>query len=137
MAERKRIALLMGQADEFYQERFVKGFLRQAFSQDMDVCIFSMYIKYQDTPAREIGDSNIYRLINYSRFDAVVILLDTIQTPGVAVALEEEIKERFSGPVLVVDLESRFFKTIWTDSYTPVRKLIDHLIEDHGFTDIA
>ena len=137
MAERKRIALLMGQADEFYQERFVKGFLKQAFSQDMDVCIFSMYIKYQDTPAREIGDSNIYRLINYSRFDAVVILMDTIQTPGVAAALEEEIKERFSGPVLVVDLESRFFKTIWTDSYTPVRKLIDHLIEDHGFTDIA
>ena len=137
MADRKRIALLLGQADEYYQERFIKGFLAQAFSQNMDVCIFSMYIKYQDTPAREIGDSNIYRLVNYSKFDAVVLLLDTIQTPGVAASLEEEVKERFSGPVLVVDLESRYFKTIWTDSYTPVRKLIDHLIEEHGYTDIA
>ena len=137
MAARKRIALLLGQADEYYQERFIKGFLEQAFSDDFDVCIFSMYIKYQDTPAREIGDSNIFRLVNYSRFDAVVLLLDTIQTPGVADALEDEIKSRFSGPVLAVDLESKCFKTIWTDSYTPVRRLIDHLIEVHGYTDIA
>ncbi len=137
MIRRKRIALLMGQADEFYQERFAKGFLKQAFSDDMDVCIFSMYIKYQDTVAREIGDSNIFNLVNYSLFDAVVVLLDTIQTPGVADALEDEIKNRFSGPVLVVDLESKHFRSIWTDSYTPVRKLIDHLIEDHGYKDIA
>ena len=128
MAARKRIALLLGQADEYYQERFIKGFLKQAFEDDMDVCVFSMYIKYQDTPAREIGDSNIFHLVNYSKFDAVVLLLDTIQTPGVASDLEEEIKSRFSGPVLVVDLESKYFKTIWTDGYTPVRRLIDHLI---------
>lgn len=137
MAVRKRIALLLGQADEYYQERFIKGFLKQAFEDDMDVCVFSMYIKYQDTPAREIGDSNIFHLVNYSKFDAVVLLLDTIQTPGVASDLEEEIKSRFSGPVLVVDLESKYFKTIWTDGYTPVRRLIDHLIEVHGYKDIA
>ncbi len=137
MAARKRVALLLGQADENYQERFIKGFLEQAFKQDLDVCVFSMYIKYQDTNAREIGDSNIFNLVNYSLFDAVVVLLDTIQTPGVADALEDEIKRRFAGPVLVVDLESKYFNTIWTDSYTPVRKLIDHLIEEHGYRDIA
>ncbi|MCR5251044.1 MAG: EAL domain-containing protein [Lachnospiraceae bacterium] len=137
MASRKRIALLMGQADEYYQLRFIRGFVQEAFDRDTDVCIFSMLIKYQNTPARETGDSNIFSLVNYSLFDAVVLLSDTIQTPGVLEALEEKIKKSFQGPVLVVDQKSRNFPSIWTDSYTPVRKLIAHLIEKHGYKDIA
>ncbi len=137
MAERKRIALLLGQADENYQEQFIRSFLTQAFSDDLDVCIFSMYLKYQSTAARETGEANIYTLVNYHLFDAVVLLLDTIQTPGVADALVREIKKEFSGPVLTVDLETKDFPGINTDSYTPVRKLIDHLIEVHDYRDIA
>ncbi len=137
MADRKRIALLLGQADENYQEQFIRSFLTQAFSDDMDVCIFSMYLKYQSTAARETGEANIYTLVNYSLFDAVVLLPDTIQTPGVADALVKEIKKDFSGPVLTVDLETKEFPGIQTDSYTPVRKLVDHLIEVHDYKDIA
>ena len=89
MSGRKRIALLLGQADEFYQSRFIDGFLRQAFKADLDVCIFSMYLKYQDTEARECGDKRIYSLVNYRLFDAVVVLPDTIQTPGMAQEIEK------------------------------------------------
>ncbi|MBR5421633.1 MAG: EAL domain-containing protein [Lachnospiraceae bacterium] len=137
MAARKRIALLMAQADENYQEKFIRGFLRPLFAEDFDVCIFSMYIKYQDTTTREVGESNIYSLVNYSLFDAVVLLSDTIQTPGVLQALEEKIHECYTGPVLVVDARSTYFPSIWTDSYTPFRSLVDHLIEVHGYKDIA
>ena len=60
---RKRYAVLVGQADESYQERFMRGFLRSAFANNADVCVFSMYVKYQDTAEREQGDSNIYSLM--------------------------------------------------------------------------
>lgn len=40
-------------------------------------------LKYQDSTDREVGDSNIYNLINFNLFDAVVLCQDTIQTPGV------------------------------------------------------
>ena len=66
MADRKKIALLLGQADENYQEQFIRSFLTQAFSDDMDVCIFSMYLKYQSTAARETGEANIFE-IRYSK----------------------------------------------------------------------
>ena len=114
MAVRKRIALLLGQAEEFYQYRFIDGFLRQTFDADLDVCIFSMYLKYQDTEAREKGDKRIYSLVNFSLFDAVVVLPDTIQTPGMAGEIEDRIKAEFDGPVLYVDLASKTFP------YTPV-----------------
>ena len=137
MTERKRVALLTGQCDEFYQQRFIDGFLKQAFATGLDVCIFSMYLKYQDTEARERGEKRIYRLMTQSLFDAVVVLPDTIQTPGVAAEIEERLHKEFEGPVLYVDLESRYFPSIMTDSYTPVKQLIEHLINVHGYKDIA
>ncbi|MBO6300439.1 MAG: hypothetical protein J6N53_16535, partial [Lachnospiraceae bacterium] len=123
MAVRGRIALLLGQPEEFYQKRFINGFLEKMFAAGYDVCMFAMYVKYQNSTPRETGESNIYSLVNYDLFDAVVILPDTIQTPGVWKKIEEKIHERFHGPVLVVDLDSSCFESIWTDSYTPVQKL--------------
>ena len=137
MSARRRIAILVGQADENYQHLFIEGFLENIFEKDFDVCIFSMYKKYQNTTERETGESNIYNLVNFSLFDAVVYLKDTIQTPGVASALEDRINERFKGPVLCIDIESHYFPTLWTDAKTAVKELINHLINVHGFKDIA
>ena len=137
MTAKKRIAILVGQADENYQHQFIEGFLEKVFRENFDVCIFSMYKKYQNTTERETGESNIYNLVNFSLFDAVVYLKDTVQTPGVASALDERIHERFKGPVLCIDIESHHFPTLWTDAKTPVKELINHLIKVHGCKDIA
>ena len=137
MKERKRIALLVGQPEEDNQALFIKGFLEQSFLYDYDVCIFAMYQKYQETQNREVGESHIFSLIEYHLFDAVVILADTIQTPQVADRIEHQLKNCFSGPVICVDRESKYFPTVMTDHYTPTKRLISHLIEEHGYRDIA
>lgn len=137
MKERKRIALLVGQPEEDNQSLFIKGFLEQSFLYDYDVCIFAMYQKYQETQNREVGESHIFSLIEYQLFDAVVILSDTIQTPQVADRIEHRLKNCFSGPVICVDRESKYFPTVMTDHYTPTKQLISHLIEKHGYRDIA
>ena len=54
MNSRKRIAVLVGQAEESYQEQFISGFLTQAFKYDCDVCVFAMYQRYQESEAREV-----------------------------------------------------------------------------------
>ena len=107
MGDSGKIALLLGQADEAYQSEFVKGVMEQAFKDGFSVCVFSMYIKYQNSKEREIGDSNIFNLVNYQMFDAVIILSDTIQTPGVNERIEERIHAEFDGPVLCVDRDSK------------------------------
>lgn len=134
---RKRIAVLVSQVDETTQRRFLIEFIRQAYAYDYDVCIFSAYQKYQDTVLRDIGDSNIFKLVNYRHFDAVLVLSDTILTPGVAVSLQKTIHDSFDGPVLIVDQNSPYFDTVRIDHYSPMRKIVDHLIEVHGYKDIA
>ncbi len=137
MNRRKRIAILLGQLGEDYQKNFITGFMKQAFIYDYDVCIFTMYHKIQESRPRETGESNIFNLIQYDSFDAVVILGDTIQTPGVLYNIEKKLKESYKGVVLCVDKASVNFPTIQMNHYTPIMQLVSHLIEEHGITDIA
>ena len=133
----KRIALLLGQADEPYQQEFINGVKIRAFELGYDVLIFSMFIKYQNTKEREVGDSNIFNLVNFSMFDAVLVLSDTIQTPEVEKKLEERIYREFNGPVICIDTDSKYFYSFWTDGYPMVYATVSHLIEEHGAKDIA
>jgi len=135
--ERRKIALLVAQADEDYQSDFIRGVMEKAFSLDFDVSVFSMYIKYQNSKPREVGESNIFNLINYSAFAGVIVLSDMIQTPGVEHKIQEKLHACYSGPVVCVDTNSEYFYTFWTDGYGAVYDTISHMIEEHGMTDIA
>ena len=137
MANRKRIALLLGQADEYYQSQFVEGFTGKAFEHDIDVVVFSSYLKYQNSRVREIGETSIFSLIPYKDFDAIAVMADTMQSPGLADSIEEIIHERCSCPVLFVDKESKYFPSIFPNHYDDAKRIVNHLIEDHGYTDIA
>ena len=134
---RKRIAVALGQADEGHQSRMVEGILKEAFRADLDVCFFSMYRKYQSSAVREQGETNIFRLMNPELFDGGILLLDTIQTPGMAGRIEAKVKARFRGPVICVDVENKSFDCIQTDGAVGIRKMVSHLIEEHGCRDIA
>ena len=134
---RKRVAVLLGQPEEYAYELFLKGFIKEAFELDMDVCVFAMYIKYQNSPARSVGDSSIFKLVNYDAFDCIIVLADSIQTKGVANNIEESLHKSYKGKVLFVDQESKYFPSIHIDSYNPEKKIVDHLIEVHGKRDIA
>ncbi|SDB16055.1 EAL domain, c-di-GMP-specific phosphodiesterase class I (or its enzymatically inactive variant) [Ruminococcaceae bacterium FB2012] len=135
--KRKRIAIFVGQADEEYQTNFITGFITSAFGYDMDVCVFSMYRKYQNTVRREKGETNIFSLFNPAVFDGAVIIEDTIQTAGEADRLEEKLHSTFRKPVIVIEKDSKYFESIFTSCHAGIVKLVSHLIEDHGCRDIA
>ncbi|MBQ9935778.1 MAG: EAL domain-containing protein [Lachnospiraceae bacterium] len=137
MAPRKRVALLLGHVEESYQGLFIEGFFQQMFFYDYDVCVFAMYNKYQETAEREKGETTIFSLINPDLFDGIVILSDTIQTPGLAEKLEERFKDSYSGPVVCVDKKSKYYPSLITDHYFACKSLIEHLIVEHGYKDIA
>ena len=137
MYNRKRICVITAQIDENTQNRFMQGLMKRAYELDYDVCVFAMYLKYQDSTYREVGDSNIYNLINFDLFDAVILCQDTLQTPGLVEKLEKRLQAEFpNGVVIAVDKENNLFPTVMMDHYTPIVKLMDHLIDDHGYKNI-
>lgn len=134
---RKRICVLLAQLEEKTQKKFMTSFTKEAYAHDYDICIFSMYQKFQETDLRNIGDSNIFSLVNFDKFDGLVVLLDTILTPGFEEKLLKRIKEEFHGPVIIIDRESKDFDYIIVDHYTPCLQIMNHLIDVHGYKDIA
>ena len=134
---RKRIGVLLAQLEENTQKRFMDAFIKEAYSHDYDVCIFSMFQKYQETELRNIGDSNIFNLIKPEKFDGIVVMIDTLLTPGLESKLYKRLKETYNGPVIMVDRETKDFDHVLIDHYSPMLKLVNHMIEVHGFSDIA
>ena len=134
---RRRLALLCGQPEEYCQDLFIKGFNKVAFDADYDVCVFAMYQKYQDSIQREMGDASIFNIINYDKFDGVVVMADTLQTPGVLDRIEQSLGNGYKGKVLFIESETKDFPVELQDNYHPIKKLINHLIDVHNYTDIA
>lgn len=134
---RRRLAILCGQPDEEFQKLFIEGFEEQAFKCGYDVCVFAMYLKFQDSKPDELGDSNIFNLINGNAFDGIVVLADTIQTPGVKEAFDERISSTSNCPVIYVDSESKTYPSVNLPHYGAIVKIIEHLITEHGYKDIA
>ena len=137
MADRKRIALLVAQADEYYQSQFIEGFIDNAFKHDADVLVFGSYLKYQNNLGREVGETSIFSLVPFEEFDAVAVMADTLQSPGLSDSIEQMIHERCKCPVVFIDKESKYFPSIFPNHYDAVKILVNHLIEEHGYTDIA
>ena len=137
MGRRRTFALLVGQAYEYYQASFIEGFLKLMFAEDCDVCVFAMYEKYQNTAAREIGETSIFKLVPHERFDGFILMLDTLQTPGLADKIVKNIRKHVKVPVITVDKEINGYVCIKPDDRKGIKALISHLIEVHGYTDIA
>lgn len=133
---RKRIALLASEVHEQYQTNFIQGFLKNAFANDCDVCIYGGYIKLPESDAKCVGESNIFALINYDMFDSVVVLPDTLRAKGLMLRIERAL-QNFKGKVLYVDKESTKFPYIMQENYNPLFRLTEHLIKEHGYKKIA
>ncbi len=134
---RKRIAILGSQLSEFYQRDFVEGCMSSLFPEDYDICVFATHNKNADTDLREIGEINIFKACNFSLFDGVIVLADTIMVPGALKALENRLRNEYDGPVIYFEKQSDYYPYITFDHYGPMYRSIEHLIKEHGYKDIA
>lgn len=137
MNNRRRIALLVAQIHEEYQSDFIEGFRERAFELNYDVCVFACFQKEAESNLREIGESSIFSLINYDKFDGIVVLPDLIRASGFVLKLEEELKSQYRGKVLFVDKSSNFFPSIKIDHYSQMYDLTKHMVDHHGYKDIV
>ena len=134
---RKLIGIILSQPDSPYQHKLLTGLIEQAFALNYDVAVFSSYLKDELSPGWYKGEANIYNMINYPLLDGVIFVPDTMRVNDVDKAVEKDIREKFSGPVVSVDIKTDDFNSIFTDDIQSVKMIISHLIEEHKLTDIA
>ena len=79
---RKRIGVILSEAESYYQERLLRGVMTKAFQLDYDVLIFTSFVKESFLKAVSVGEMQIYDVINYDKLDGVIVLADTLKMPG-------------------------------------------------------
>ena len=134
---RKLIGIILSQPDSPYQHKLLTGLIERAFKLNYDVAVFSSYVKDELSPAWYKGEANIFNMINYTALDGIIFVPDTLRVNDVHKVVEKDIREKFRGPVVSVDIKIDGFDSIFTDDIQSVKKIVSHLIEDHKLTDIA
>lgn len=135
--QRKLIGVIIGQVAGSYQSQLLAGICDTAFPHNYDVAVFSMFVKQWAKPIHQVGEKNIYNLINYELFDGIIIVPDTLQLPGLLDQIYRDIRERFDGPVVSIDYKLDGCINLCMDDLNSIKQMINHLIDIHKVTNFA
>ncbi len=132
----KKLGVLITQPESYYQSQVLHGISAEALKNNMDVLIFASFIKEGGPDNFQVGESNIFRLPNPDKLDAVIVFPDVIQMPK-AKEYVAEFLAKFKGYVVFVDDYSNDYPYIIGSEKQEIKELIFHLINVHGHENIA
>lgn len=129
--QRKRLAVVLSQAEHTYHNNLLIGLLQEAFLDNLDVCVFTTFIKEGTPDVYQLGESNIFNLLNPEQFDGLILVPDSIKFPGVTKKIVSECRAHRL-PVVTVDYQIEDLPCIWGSDDDDIEQLVDHLIDVHG-----
>lgn len=133
--KRRKIAVILASMSVEYASETLTGILEEAENYQMDIYIFNAEAGTDETLKHNIGEYNIYKLVDYTMFDGVILFANLIQGYSVYNSVIEQIKN--SGVVAVsIDAEIEDFYFVGVENYKPMKAIVEHLIEHHKFTKI-
>ncbi len=131
MNKRKKIGVIISKTDELYQHRLLKGIIKQANAMDFDVLVFTNLIGYCDYKKIQDGEDNIYRLVPFDQLHGLILCPATFADRAFYRSIEERVREKAHCPVYVVDDQSSFYPSLFTDDGAIIRQLAAHLADVH------
>lgn len=128
------IGVIVAGIDEEYQNAVLDGIKKCAKRYRANISCFCSFSGVLSSRKFDIGEYNIFNLINYDKFDGMILLTNTISDPIEKEKITSKVKK--SGlPVTVLDCDTYpEFINISIDNYKAMRSLVDHILEEHKVT---
>lgn len=129
------IAVIVSTIDEVYQSGILSGIRQFAFANRVTLEHFVAFGNIGSDHSHDIGEYHIFSLANFSRFDGVILIINTIQD---AACLEQVLRRvRESGiPAVCIDKDVEGLYSIGIDNETAMYSMVEHFIVHHGFRQI-
>lgn len=132
---RRKIAVILTNMESEYVVGMLNGIQKEAHTYGMDVYVFNASINADEKSKHNIGEYNLYNLVDYSSFDGVILFPNQIHGYSAYCKVRDKIKS--SGVFAVsVDADSEDFVFVGGENYQPMKSLVNHLIEYHHYTKI-
>lgn len=133
---KKQIAVMMCAITFDNQRKLLDGIVSYARKHDQNVFVFTNFVTYQENELVKNGAYQIMDLPDFSRFDGVIVVKNTIQQEDVAERIVNKILKSGSKAVCINE-KAEGMACIRVSEYRGQRLAIEHLIREHGKHDIA
>lgn len=133
---RKTIGVITTDPENIYQATVLEGIFRKANELDLDVLVFTTFVKATHPNLQYLkGEANIYNIINFDMLDGVILLTLSFKYHSDNIIfdqIEKLMKEKCRCPVITVDESMGDYEHISTDDEESFRSITDHVIEVHN-----
>lgn len=132
MSKPIEIAVIVAGIDEEYQNAILEGIISFAHSHNVNISCFAPIGGVISISKYDLGEYNIYSLINYELFDGVILMTNTISDP---VEKENLINRVLNSklPAVVFDSDdSPELYNIKIDNKSAMQEIVEHVICVHG-----
>lgn len=130
--KQRLIAVCSADINSDYNDRFLYAFHKLAKQFQFKVLFFNSFSSLYALEKHDIGESNIYQLINHDLIDGMVILSETIKNDGIREGIAKRALTHHI-PVVSIEHPIEGCYNIVYDYNETMLKLINHLIEDHHY----
>ncbi len=142
MSRKKRMifGVVGAEVNSIEQREILRGIISQAQSCNIDVVIISNIYNPSNYNADVNCENQIYDLIQSPEFDALILLSESFVNEELQRHVKEQLLKQ-TVPVLIVGsvlpaFDVPKFRFINTSDENDIEDVTNHLIEEHGFTDI-
>ncbi|MBR3630793.1 MAG: GGDEF domain-containing protein [Oscillospiraceae bacterium] len=128
----RHFAVIAAGIDEEYQNSVIDGIIDCAKKADANVTCFASFGGVISNGKYDIGEYNIYNLINYKKFDGAVLLTNTICNPEMKKKIIAGVKAAGIPGVFLDCEDDPDFYNIKIDNIEAMRRIVQHVIVEHG-----
>lgn len=134
---RKNICVVLSDPANHYQEQVCKTLTSLARVRGYNLAYFACFTSYGVDTKNGRGQANIINLIPYEKFDGFIICHDTFANEKAVEQMFAFIKKRAKGPVITLRRAREGFPCVLSEDYGSIQKIVQHLVDVHGFDRIA
>ena len=131
------LAVITAGIDEEYQRGVLDGIISYAKKNNINISCFSAFCGVVSGRGFDVGEINIYNLINFKMFDGVIFMINTIQDVDTKQKILAAVKNSML-PVVVFDCDDHpQFMNVTIDNKAAMCEIVRHIVKVHGAKDIS
>lgn len=128
---KKTIGMFVCKTPEYFQRTVCKAMADLAEQWDYNLIIFSTFGEYDNNQEYITGECNMLEIPCFEKLDAVVLLLDTFDIPGMEEKLLNQLEKRAVCPVISIRKRQAGCINILSDDKEAVSRIVNHMIDCH------
>ena len=135
--KRKTIGVFLNRAELEFQQVLSRSLTETAKQCDYNIVFLTSFGIRETETMYDLYEKNVVDFAPIEEFDAIIVALDTYDTPSFRMKLIEGLKNRAHGPVISFREESEGFYGILSDANSMVEELVKHIANTHSVRNIC